>query len=184
MNTNHAGGWGFKITYPLFKDVSLNYWLRLLEKGQSFTSEKLHLQFTEASRAMWALSTSDLPWGFPAAWTVPLQGRQEGRSKGSSSHYRKKRKKNSLKVMPFPLVDSGRGGICNHSFGWINIHLSLLQVLPRCFCLWHWDLSVLPESPVQRKVINHFAPQDTLPLSRSAPHYLKDAHELSEFTHA
>lgn len=84
--------------------------------------------------------------------------------------------------MLFSLVDSGRGGICNHSFGGINIHLSLCiaTLVPLFVALrpLNWSSQYSAESPVQRRVINHFAPQDTLPLSRAAPHYLKDAHEI------
>lgn len=183
MNTNYAPGWGFKITYPLFKYVSLNYWLRLLEKGQCFTSDKLHLQSTEASRTMRTMRTRTMrtteylrpAWSFPAAGTVPLQGRHEGAKASRPITEKKKRKKKSLKGMLFPLVDSGRGGICNHSFGGINPPIPA-PVLP-----WrplNWTSQYSLESPVQRRVMNHSAPQDTLPLSRRAPHYLKDAHGI------
>lgn len=150
MNTNYAPGWGFKITYPLFKDVSLNYWLRLLEKGQCFTSEKVYLYSLRQAEPWepepWEpLGTSDLPWAFQQLGLCPCRANMKEEAKAPHLITEKKRKKNPLKVMPFPLVDSGRGGIYNHSFRGINIHLSLLQ-LPWCLCLWHWDHQTGPLS--------------------------------------
>lgn len=130
--TNYATGWGFQITYPLFKDVSLNYWQRLLEKGQCFPSEKLYLQFTGASR----------PWGrwVPQTCLEAFQQlalhpcRADMRVGPKAPHpITEKRKENWSKVMLIPLVGSGRGGICSHSFGGTHTHLSFLQCYPGAF---------------------------------------------------
>jgi len=125
--TDHATSCVFKITYPLYKDVSLDYWQRQRPAFHLRRKwEKLRLRFTGTSGIVCALSTSDLPRGIAAPGATLNFARADTKVGAKSpGPIPEMRRKNRRKVMFVPLIDSGRGGRCNHWFwGSISVYPS------------------------------------------------------------
>lgn len=126
---------------------------------------------------------SDQPWGFAAASDALSFARAdtkvEAKAPGPISE---KRKKKRWKVTLTPLMVGGMGNATIDFGGSIPVypsspwHQPLGTPVPFCVAsmAMKWAFWDSLASRVQRKVNNDSAAWDILPVSRAAPHYLKD----------